>query len=168
MLPRSRNTDPESGSPLSIHLPICSFLCRLPSSSELSAFQSLGHGFIPAQSPFDFFIKIVTFSIPSPSGDLLRKWFSSLWENDLCRIEEKGAVSHPSPPPPPPQGERSSCCSHYNFSLEALSQPATLKIPLSSGFECRKNSRPNLLLCILRQNLPSCLRKTQFKNTPSI
>ena len=113
--------------------------------SELSAFQSLSHWFIPARSPSSLFIKIVTFSVPSLSFDLLRNdsyHFEKMILAILMRREPLAILS--------PQGKRSSCCPHYNLSLESSSQPATLKSPHSSGHPGSNGSRSNLFFCILR------------------
>lgn len=129
-----------------VHLPgHLLILGQTPSSSELSAFQSLSHWFIPAQSPSSLFIKIVTFSVPSLSCDLLRNnsyHFEKMILAILLRREPLAILS--------PQGKRSICCPHYNLSLESSSQPATLKSPHSSGHPGSNGSRSNLFFCILR------------------
>lgn len=129
-----------------VHLPgHLLILGQTPSSSELSAFQSLGHWFIPAQSPSSLFIKIVTFSVPPLSCDLLRNDSYHFEKMILAILMTREPVAILSP-----QGKRSSCCPHYNLSLESSSQPATLKSPHSSGHSGSNGSRSNLFFCILR------------------
>lgn len=129
-----------------VHLPgHLLILGQIPSSSELSAFQSLGHWFIPDPEPFQSLYQNSYFLCTIFILLFAEKRSLPLWENYLGHIDEKGAISHPFS-----QGKRSSCCPHYNLSLESSSQPATLKSPHSYGHLGSNGSRPNLFFCILR------------------
>lgn len=138
-------SDPGSGHPSSIYLGICSFLGRLQALLNFLLFRASAIGLSPTQSPSSLFIKIVTFSVPSLSCDLLRNdsyHFEKIILAILMKREPLAILF--------PQGKRSSCCPHYNLSLESSSQPATLKSPHSYGHLGSNGSRPNLFSCILR------------------